>query len=500
VSTYPNDVVRDLVNEFMNYLEGYYPWGIITKPLTPTITFMLTLLYSLTVVFLAVGILQTAVIIRYGILALKYRATKHPFITKRPPVTIMVPIKNEPVDLIKECLINASRLDYPKDKLEVLFVSDDEPSYVEYISREVARLSRKLGINAMVVGRREHVGYRGGALNYGLKYSQGEIIMIVDVDTRYSEDYLNEAVAMLLSGYDAVTATWGGYCRLRNHVGMLGSFMYNVYNEFFIRGRHLGGGLTILSGSNTVIWRRVLEEVGGYCHCISEDLDLTLRLRSRGYRLGLMSGKVLSEVPSSYRVMKNQLARWQFSGIWCLRKHLGEILRSNMSAWEKLDSILWAIQFPSLSITAISIIMSIILMFLGVLLPPIQIWLLNVVFVALILVQFVVIIMLSRRMGYSYLEGVANTAKSAVLALMLSFPMLIYAVEALTRDDWLWVPTPKGSRHNLRLGTLMHEVVTMMVLVAILIVAMTLREILVAVYTTCVIFIMAYGLSMVRDR
>jgi cellulose synthase/poly-beta-1,6-N-acetylglucosamine synthase-like glycosyltransferase len=247
-----------------------------------------------------------------------------------------------------------------------------------------------------------------------------------------------------------------------------------------------------------VIWRRVLEEVGGYCHCVIEDLDLTLRLRSRGYRLGLMNSKVLSEVPSSYQTMKNQLARWQFSGIWCLRRHIRDILGSGMGPWEKIDSVLWMIQFPSLSITALSTMISTVLVLLGVVLPPIQVMALNMAFTLLALAQFAIILIVGKRLGYGLWSSADNAVKSAVLALLLSFPMLIYAMEAITRDEWPWTPTPKGSRSRLGEVNLNHEVAAISVFATILAASMAMGNIAAVVYIIGIISVMIYGIRIIR--
>ncbi|WP_054855008.1 glycosyltransferase family 2 protein [Vulcanisaeta sp. JCM 16161] len=120
-----------------------------------------------------------------------------------------------------------------------------------------------------------------------------------------------------------------------------------------------------------MIWRRVLESINGFCECTGEDLDLSIRLRSKGYRIGLIDADVYSEVPNTYLAFKKQFSRWLFNSIWNMKHNLRLLLMSNdVSMWEKVDGVLWMLQFPSMSFAALSILATVILSVIGVLIPP----------------------------------------------------------------------------------------------------------------------------------
>ncbi|MFP3349530.1 MAG: glycosyltransferase family 2 protein, partial [Thermoproteus sp.] len=65
-----------------------------------------------------------------------------------PPISFIVPVKGEPLDVIAAMLSRFSDIDYPRHMFEVLVVSDDEPAYFAKIRALVDALARELGIDA----------------------------------------------------------------------------------------------------------------------------------------------------------------------------------------------------------------------------------------------------------------------------------------------------------------------------------------------------------------
>ncbi len=504
--------IKELTKEVIQqYLMNQYPWGIITRPLTPVAMAILSITYAITVAMLVLSLIQISVFVRYGITSLRYLKTHGRIDNSRiidsthglPFVSVLIPIKNEDILTVKRSIRNMAVLNYPRNLFEVLFISDDPEYYVNSLVREIIPLADKLGINVRVIRREVNKGYKGGALNYGIKYAKGSVIAVFDVDTVVPSDYLIKAVNALLSGYDTVTGVWKGYYTSNTVVSKLLKFIYDVYNEVFFRGRFLSGSFPALTGNNIVIWRNVLESVGGFCECTGEDLDITIRLRAKGYRVGLIDSDVYVEVPQTYLALKKQYSRWLFSSIWNFKHNLRLLLSSkDMTIWEKVDGILWMLQLPSLSFAALSILITVILSVIGILVPPMPILLLETLNAITVLSLAMVLWSISRRVGYSTRDFLINTARSALLAMIMSFPMLIYSVESLITDEWEWIPTPKGYstyRYPILRG-LVHELSITLMLAAVMVILILNDQLIFMFYIADILAILLYGFSLVIPR
>ncbi|MFP3160199.1 MAG: glycosyltransferase family 2 protein [Vulcanisaeta sp.] len=501
--------VRELTKQLIQqYIMNQYPWGLITRPLTPISQAVLLITYIITIAMLILSLLQIIVLTKYGIKSLGYlREVKsavdqrNKALTSRLPfVTILIPIKGESTLTIERSLQNIARLSYPKDLLEVIYISDDPEYYVNSIINILNNLSHRLGINVKVIHRTDNSGYKGGALNYGLRYAKGDVIAIFDVDTITPSNYLLSAVNKLMMGYDAVTAVWRGYYTVDNAFSRLMKFMYDVYNEVFIRGRFLSNGFPAISGNNIVIWRKVLNAVNGFCRCTGEDLDLSIKLRAMGYRVGLIDEYVACEVPSTYPSLKRQFSRWLFNGIWNMKHNLRLLLTSGeVTTWEKIDGILWMLQFPSISFAALSMLITLVLSIIGVLIPPAPILFLELLNAIIVLSLFVVLLVLGKHVGYSIPNSVIQMTRSALLMIVMSFPMLVYSLESLVTDEWEWKSTPKGpiNPRSTSLRDLVHELSLIPIIIITIVILILNNQIITIPYIISIIAILAYGLRFV---
>ncbi|MFB6470703.1 MAG: glycosyltransferase [Vulcanisaeta sp. AZ3] len=495
------ELVRQVVQQ---YIMNQYPWGIITSPLTPIAQIILAITYVVSIIILILSLIQVIALVRYGVRSLRYvKKSKSSGVPRKLSfITILIPIKSESPLTIERSLHNIAGLNYPKNLLEVIFISDDPEYYVNSLRNLINDFARRLGINISIVRRAKSVGYKGGALNYGLKYARGDMIAIFDIDTMLPRNYLLNAVNMLQSRYDAVTAVWKGYYSVDNVISRLVKFMYDVYNEVFIRGRFLSNGFPAISGNNIVIWRRVLNALNGFCECTGEDLDLSIRLRAMGYRVGLLNEDVYCEVPHDYLSLKKQFSRWLFNGVWNLRHNTLLLLKSReTSLWEKIDGILWMLQFPSMSFAAISILITAVLSLLGVIVPPIQILLLETLIVITTIPLIIVLLILSKRTGYGLWNTMVNMARSTLLAIVMSFPMLIYSIESLLTDEWVWIPTPKDPHvhANVSLRGLAHEILPIPILVTIMALLLINGQFITVIYIASITAILIYGLRLLTS-
>ncbi|NIM46263.1 MAG: glycosyltransferase, partial [Nitrososphaeria archaeon] len=102
-----------------------------------------------------------------------------------PSFSLIVPVKDEE-DVAARILDRLMEADYPSDRYEVIVVddasSDDTPKICKRFERLYADRIRYLSRDASFG--------KPSALNYGLKYAEGDIVGVLDADNVPEKDFL----------------------------------------------------------------------------------------------------------------------------------------------------------------------------------------------------------------------------------------------------------------------------------------------------------------------
>ncbi|MDP4952663.1 MAG: glycosyltransferase, partial [Flavobacteriales bacterium] len=125
-----------------------------------------------------------------------------------PFVTIQLPVCNELY--VVERLIDAIvALDYPKERLEIQLLDDGNDESVQLAAAKIALL-REAGFPIEHIRRPDRVGYKAGALAYGLSTSKGEFTAIFDADFIPNPDFLRRTIPHFLQddNIGVVQAKW----------------------------------------------------------------------------------------------------------------------------------------------------------------------------------------------------------------------------------------------------------------------------------------------------
>ncbi|MEM9164678.1 MAG: glycosyltransferase, partial [Cyanobacteria bacterium P01_F01_bin.4] len=128
-----------------------------------------------------------------------YKYKSHPFKRLRPyaeselpRVTVQLPIFNE-IYVAERLLTAVSRLNYPADKLEIQVLDDSTDETRRICHRQVKALKQK-SLKIDLIHRQSRVGFKAGALENGLKYATGELVIIFDADFMPTPDTLLQMV------------------------------------------------------------------------------------------------------------------------------------------------------------------------------------------------------------------------------------------------------------------------------------------------------------------
>jgi mycofactocin system glycosyltransferase len=197
--------------------------------------------------------------------------------TELPQVSIIIPVKDRPVDL-RLCLESLAALDYPRERLEVIVVDDGSSDNTPQVAEE---LGAKL-LHSGAIG-----GGPAAARNRGAQAAAGEILAFIDSDCTASQPWLRELLPAFATPQVAAVGGWvdgmHSSAPLDRYEAVMSSL--NLGRRAMTGGA--GGGTFYLPSCNLLLRREAFVRAGGFraeLH-VGEDVDLTWRLRDAGHSI-----------------------------------------------------------------------------------------------------------------------------------------------------------------------------------------------------------------------
>ncbi|WP_423253300.1 glycosyltransferase [Melissococcus plutonius] len=243
---------------------------------------------------------------------------------KAPFVSIMVPAHNEGIVIVRtvEALLN---FNYPKDHYEIIVINDNSTDNSKELLAEIqATTSEQL---LKVINTDNVTGGKGksNALNIGFKEARGEFIAIYDADNTPEPNALRYLVGELVNDQEYGAAI--GKFRTRNrHVNLLTRFV-NIETLSFQwmaqAGRFQLFKLCTIPGTNFIVRRTILEEIGGWDEkALAEDTEISFRIYMMGYKIKFQPKAVTWEQePQTLPVWFKQRTRWVKGNIYVIVKN-----------------------------------------------------------------------------------------------------------------------------------------------------------------------------------
>jgi glycosyltransferase involved in cell wall biosynthesis len=256
-----------------------------------------------------------------------------------PRVLVQLPLYNEG-ELVRRVLDAVTALDWPRDRLEIQ-VLDDSTDGSCALSRQAVQEVQALGIAIELLHRTRRTAYKAGALAAGLARSDAPFVAIFDADFIPPPAYLRETVGVLMGdpALALVQTRWGhlnpgGNFLTRTQVRLLDAH-FRVEQEARFRL-----GLPVSFNGTCGVWRRsaILDAGGWQGDTLTEDLDLSLRARLRGWRAAYLNDVMVPGVlPESAQAWRAQQFRWSKGFVQCAIKLSPRVWRSDaLPVWQRL--------------------------------------------------------------------------------------------------------------------------------------------------------------------
>ncbi len=226
-----------------------------------------------------------------------------------PPYTILVPLYHEE-SAVAGLLSHLATLDYPKDKLQILLLVEEDDA----ATRTALESLRPDSPFEVIVIPVSEPRTKPKACNYGLKYATGELLVIYDAEDRPDRDQLKKAAFCFSEAPEDVIclqAKLDFYNPKRNLITRLFTAEYACWFEFCLPGLHLLNAPIPLGGTSNHFRLSALRMLKGWDPFnVTEDCDLGVRLYMEGFRTLLLDSTTWEEAASRIGPWIRQRSRW----------------------------------------------------------------------------------------------------------------------------------------------------------------------------------------------
>lgn len=225
----------------------------------------------------------------YGLIKIKrlFWPEKGPAAPFEPPVSLVIAAYNE-AGFIEQKIINTLQLDYPSEKLEIIFVTDGSTDETPAI------IARYPSVTLLHQPQRHG---KTAAINRAMKQVQHPVVIFCDANTllnpgavkhivkHYADEHTGGVAGekkVIAAGAAGAAATEGIYWKYESFLKKMDAELYSVV-----------GAAGELFSIRTALYAPVEEEV------ILDDFIISLRINMAGYRIAYAPDAYAMETPSS---------------------------------------------------------------------------------------------------------------------------------------------------------------------------------------------------------
>ena len=259
-----------------------------------------------------------------------------------PKVVTQLPMFNER-QVAQRVIEAAAAMDYPRSRHEIQVLDDSTDETVGYVDETVNRL-RGQGYHVSIVRRTDRTGFKAGALQHGLKFTDGEFVAIFDADFVPSVDFLRRALAFFVKR-PRLGLVQGRWTHLNKNASLItrGQAM-GIDGHFMIEqaARSWNGLFMNFNGTAGVFRRSAIESCGGWQHdTLTEDMDLSYRMQLDDWETEYVPDiEVPAEIPEDINAFKNQQFRWAKGSIQTAIKIIPMLAKKKMPKFKFFQAVL----------------------------------------------------------------------------------------------------------------------------------------------------------------
>ncbi len=228
-------------------------------------------------------------------------------------ITVIIPAHNEE-EYISGCVESVKSADFDGYK-QIIIVDDGSKDKTYEIACQYKDKDTK-------VIQTEHSG-KADSLNRALRQSKGDLIAVVDGDSTIAKDAL-KILSKLVSGKKVVAATGVVKVKNRNKFICMWVHIEQIYNSLMRLLLSKLNASIVTPGPLSVYRKKELREEGGFSNQgFSEDVDVTIRLIRKGYKIGFSEEAISStNMPYDVKGFFRQRTRFARGMLNIFKRHL----------------------------------------------------------------------------------------------------------------------------------------------------------------------------------
>ncbi len=238
-----------------------------------------------------------------------------------PDIDVLIATYTEPPELLYKTVNGCVHMEYPdKNKVHIYICDDGNRS-------EMKELAQKMGVDYL--NREDHKGAKAGNLNHAMSVTSSPLIATFDADMIPRREFLMVTAAYFvdqeiknreLEEKDRIKI---GFIQTPQSFYNPDLFQFNLFSEstipneqdYFYKDVQVSrnkSNSVIYGGSNTLISREALNDVGGfYTKSITEDFATGMLIQGKGYKCLAINHVLASGLsPTDLKSLINQRVRW----------------------------------------------------------------------------------------------------------------------------------------------------------------------------------------------
>jgi glycosyltransferase XagB len=211
---------------------------------------------------------------------------------------------------ISSLILNLSNLDYPKEKLEILLiVEDDDNETLNHIVE--LRPERHFKIIKVPFCKPRT---KPKACNYAIRYATGDFVTIYDAEDRPEKLQLKKAIAAFCfadNNLVCVQARLNFFNKSESVITRMFALEYGAWFDFMLPALARLKMPIPLGGTSNHFRMNVVKKLYAWdAFNVTEDADLGLRLARHGYKTAMIDSLTLEEAPIKFIPWLKQRTRW----------------------------------------------------------------------------------------------------------------------------------------------------------------------------------------------
>lgn len=223
----------------------------------------------------------------------------------KPTVDVVVPVANEPIDIIRDTLTAAVNLEYPHKT----FVFDDGHSF------EVENLAKELKVNYVSRPKENKKFAKSGNINHGLQESKSEYFVVFDADFVPKKNFITRLLPFFENENVSLVQTPQVYSNTENFIASGTSQAQEIFYKYVQPAKN-SYNAAFCVGTNVMYRRSAVDSIGGIAlRDHSEDIWTTILLHEKGFDTVFLNDKLaIGRAPETITAFFRQQNRWARGG------------------------------------------------------------------------------------------------------------------------------------------------------------------------------------------